>query len=423
LITRLLISPIFLGAVTLYVAVRGYTRSLSLVVLLAAVAFLISALQEPLIGGLQSIERMDYVALSSAIGSAGFSIFSIILVLLGVGLTGIVICAVAVSSLTLVMTLGWVRKQSLIRLQSNLARTADLIRGSLTYWLNTGIFVIYLWIDSVILSILVSSQEVGWYGVSTKLFSTLLFAPTIVGTAWYPRLVDAHETRRDQFFNLSRPYIELLMVLSVPVAFGTIVAAKPVMHALYGPKFDNAAPVMMILAICFPLTYLGTGFYQLMCASGRTRIMTVLLIVSLPVNIVSNVVFIHIFHDQNHNGALGSALSLLITEAVISLGGFLALGRHVLDRNSAWRFVRVLACGESMWLAAYEAHPLGTVASLTAGALVFLLGATLLQVLTPEERATALGAFRKARDLAVRPTGLGAVQGSASRLLLRRRAE
>jgi O-antigen/teichoic acid export membrane protein len=418
-LTRIAICPVFLGSVALYVGIRHYSGTELLVFYVVAVAFALNILQEPLRAGFQSIERMDYVAVATAINSAGFSVIGIVLVLLNIGVTGIALSSMAINALTLVIALYWARRQKLIEIHPNLRSARHLAARSLPYWLNSGIFVIYLWVDTAILSILTGPRVVGWYGVSTRLFSTLLFVPTIVGTAWYPRLVSSFQDGHNHFTRVSRPYIDLLFVLSVPVALGTILGAAPVMHALYGPSFAEAVPVMVVLAFCIPLTYLGTGFYQLMCASGRTRIMTWLLLISLPLNILLNVFLIRSFDHHQHNGALGSAYSLLITEVAITFGGFLALGRHVINRQSAWRALRTLACGGVMWLTAYEGRSAGRVAALVAGGLVFCGAAVVLKVVTPAERAIAVRACARSWSSVGRLPGLRSID----RLRHHRRAQ
>ena len=51
--------------------------------------------------------------------------------------------------------------------------------------------MIYLWIDTIMLTLMTRSDVVGWYGASTQLFQTLMFLPVFVQTAWLPRLVSA----------------------------------------------------------------------------------------------------------------------------------------------------------------------------------------------------------------------------------------
>ena len=72
------------------------------------------------------------------------------------------------------------------------------------------------------LGLLVPPEVVGWYGVATKLFTTTMFLPAILATAWLPRLVRSFTS--GGFGDLAvaaRVPLEGVLVLSVPVCVGT----------------------------------------------------------------------------------------------------------------------------------------------------------------------------------------------------------
>jgi O-antigen/teichoic acid export membrane protein len=65
----------------------------------------------------------------------------------------------------------------------------EVAKESLPYWAFGLFFVLYRWLDVVMLSLLTQSEVVGWYSVPTRLFQTLMFLPVVVSTAWLPRFV------------------------------------------------------------------------------------------------------------------------------------------------------------------------------------------------------------------------------------------
>jgi hypothetical protein len=91
--------------------------------------------------------------------------------------------------------------------------------------------------------------------------------------------------------------------------------------------------------------------------------------------------------SQFHNGAIGAAISLVLTEVIMDGVGMVLVGRRVFTSSSFRRCtLATLACA-GMWGAAYAAAPLGTMPSLLAGGLVLILLIIVLRIPNSEERA------------------------------------
>ena len=119
------------------------------------------------------------------------------------------------------------------------------------------------------LGAMTSSTVLGWYGLPTQLFGTLMFIPTILSTAWLSRLVQAHKGGMETLVQAARPAIEFVIVLSLPVCVGAVLVAAPLVRALYGPEFTQSIPVFALLALCVPPMYLNIMANQLMIARDQ----------------------------------------------------------------------------------------------------------------------------------------------------------
>jgi hypothetical protein len=103
------------------------------------------------------------------------------------------------------------------------------------------------------------------------------------------------------------------------------------------------------------------------------------------VNPAINLVLIPLTQSRLHNGAIGAAVSLLLTELVIVTAGFCLVGRGVLGLRALRRFAAAAVASVGMWGVSFAAHDLGTIPSVTAGLLTFVVLARVLHLLTPEE--------------------------------------
>lgn len=394
--SRALAAPVFFAAIAVYVHARHFGAQESVVFYIVGAGGLIVLLTEPILAAFQAVERMGYVAAANVVMTAGTGLAGIALVLAGFRLVALAIAGLTISVFAFLLASYWGRRAALVGIRTDRNRVGKIVRGSLPFWSTTIAFTFYLMIDSVILSIMEPSAVVGWYGVATRLFGTFLFVPSIIGTAWYPRLVAAFNDKDDhRFADAARPYVEILAVISIPLCAAIAIAAKQTVRLLYGPAYTNAVPVLIILAFCVPLTYLGTALYQVLCAANRPIVMTKYLLVTCALNVALNTVLIPVFAHRAHNGAIGSALSLLLTEIFMTSSLFVAVGRRVANRGFWNRIFRTGAAALLAGGARLVSSPLGVTPSLLLTAAAFVAGALSLGVPTPSERAALVAVFRR----------------------------
>jgi O-antigen/teichoic acid export membrane protein len=393
---RVLLSPVFVAAVVVYAQLAHYGHEGTLVLYLAAGAMIFTLLAEPMQAAFQAMERMEYLAYSDVLNKSAQSLFGILLALAGVRAAGMMGCWMVVAGVVIVLDVLWLRRWSPIDLRTSPAGLAHMTRESLAYWAFGLFFLIYLWIDSVMLSLLTSPEVVGWYGVPMKLFQTLMFLPVVVSTAWLPRLVDAFRRGPARLAQEARRPVELVLVLALPLSAAVAVAAAPGIRLLYGPAYAEAVPVMVILGLCLPPMYLNIMLSQVLVAAGRQIAWTWVMAGATVVNPLLNAALIPATQARFGNGATGAAVSLLLTELLIVGVGFALAGRDVLGRAAARRGALAAVAAGAMCAVAFASRPLlGDLASALAGALTFVALAAALRLATAEEIAFARARLRR----------------------------
>jgi O-antigen/teichoic acid export membrane protein len=400
---RLCAAPLIALFVFAYGQFAHFGSETVAVLYIATGAAVCSLLAEPFQAGWQGMERMEYLAYSDVLDKTAQSFVGIAVVLAGLGAVGLVSSALVIEGLAVLLNAWWMRRYIRIPHRLDLRRMWTVVRRSLPYWSFGVFFMVYLWIDSAMLSLLEKPAVVGWYGVSTKLFTTLMFVPAILATAWLPRLVASFGDGAARLHAAARTPIEHTLALALPICVVTATTAGPVIRLLYGPAYANAAPVLTILALCLPAMYLNTMLNQVLVAAERQRVWTWVMLGATIVNPLCNLVLIRAAQARWHNGAIGAALSLLVTELLIVAVGIGVVGRHVLGTGSLWRLGRVALAALLMAGVMYVLLPFGFVAATFAGGLVFVGAVVALRVPSTEEWASARqGALRAGRALARR---------------------
>jgi O-antigen/teichoic acid export membrane protein len=407
LVLRASLIPLYAGAIVLYAHVAHFSSQGTLVLYLAAGGTICTLLAEPVQATFQAIERMEYLAFGDVFNKTTVSLLGVGLALLGFGPVGLGVSSLVVAIIGLGLYARWVRGHVRIELRTNLVRIRSVVLGSLPYWALGVFFMVYLWIDAVILALMARPEVVGWYGAATKLFTTLMFLPAVIATAHLPRLVAAFGQGPTRFRAVARGPVELVAILSIPVCVVAAMTAHGVIPLLFGGGYRPAIPVMVVLSLCIPPIYVCIMLNQVLVAAKRPMVWTWFMAGATVVNPILNVALIPAFQARFHNGALGSAVALLLTEVGILVAGMIVAGRAVLDGSSLWRFAKSGIAGAAMLGTMLALRSYGFVAAALAGGVVFALLAWLLRLASPEELEILRASLARLRRRSPVATGVG----------------
>ena len=339
LVLRIALTPLVIGGAIAYGEIAGWGSHEKVVLYLAAAATVFVQIAEPLQAAFQSIERMEYLAYSDVINKSAQGLLGIIVVLAGAGTIGLMTCWLVMTAVVVVLDAYWLRGLVRIDLRTNLRRMATMARASLPYWAFGVFFMVYLWIDFVMLSLMTSSEVVGWYSVPTRLFQTLMFFPVVVATAFLPRFVRGFEEGGDRLRKSAQAPIELVLLLSLPIAAGTVMVARPLIHLLYGSAYDGSVAVMVVLGLCIPPMYLNIMLSQVLIAMNQQARWTWVMAGTTVVNPLFNLALIPWTQHRYGNGAIGAGISLLANGAHLHRRGIRD------DRTARLRSWHASPCG------------------------------------------------------------------------------
>src|SRR5215204_378306 len=155
LILRLLLAPLFAASVIAYAWLSQSGHEARLVLYLLAASTLLTLLAEPMQAGFQAIERMQYLAYSDIINKSAQSLTGIALVVLGFRATGIAVNLAVVAGAIIVLNAFWLRRIVRIDLRTNTRKLVHMAQQSLAYWAFGVFSMLYLWIDTIMLSLMI----------------------------------------------------------------------------------------------------------------------------------------------------------------------------------------------------------------------------------------------------------------------------
>ena len=329
---------------------------------------------------------------------------------MGYGVYVVAVVAVVAAAVTLIIELAAAnRLAGPLRFSLAPREAGRVLRDSFPYFMSGAFLVFYMQVDIVIISLLVSERAVGWYGAADQLFGTLLFIPTVFITAVFPALSRLYAQAADALPKLMRKSWDLLMLFAIPIGLGLWVIADPLVVLLFGGEFAPSGPILALMGIVLILTYQNILLGQFLISTDRQNAWTVVMAVTAGVTIPLDFLFVPWCQRQFGNGAIGGALSFILTELAMNVVGVKLLPAGSLGRSNVRTGALGAVAGLAMVAVTWPLRWHFLALPVSAGAVVYVGLILLLRVLPPEDLrlfvSLAQGLLGRFRRKAAAPAG------------------
>lgn len=182
---------------------------------------------------------------------------------------------------------------------------------------------LYNHLDKVMISVLRNDTEVGWYNAGYKIYEGLFILPSVIATAFMPRLSRLFHERNDGFMELLRRGVKYVAWLALAVAANGFILAEPVILGLYGAEYRPSIDAMRLLMVAMFFAFLLNYLQSAMIAMDRQKIIFYFATTGMVLNIALNLALIPRY------GYLGAAATTVGIEAMLLLGYLLYLRKRV----------------------------------------------------------------------------------------------
>lgn len=397
--------------VGLYLFFVRYDTTIVVVTMIIGISYLFGSVNSAFGSALVGFERMELTSLNDIITKILGTTITLLVIFIGYGVYAIAAVGV-INNLFSIFFMGYfILRKHKIHLRFSIDEAKEMLRVSAPY-LITGITIsAYHQIDTLFIASLVDTKTVGWYNTAMNLFGTLMFLPVAFGNVTFPALSRSYVSAQDKLHMIARRSIDLMFLLSIPIGLGIMVVSKPLVLLLYGAEFTASGPVLAILGIVLILTYLATMLGQLLISTDRTGKWNMVMIVWVLLTIPLDMVLVPLTHAVFQNGALGGALSYLITEGGMVVGAILLLPKGTLQWSNVRTAILTLVSGLLMVSTSWWFRDNLMIVSILVGALTYCASVLLLRIIPREDfiliRDAALGMFNRLRKSKDSSTSLG----------------
>ena len=180
--------------------------------------------------------------------------------------------------------------------------------------LPLGFFMItlnlYTYIDTVILGLMRSDAETGWYAASYRVYEGLMYAPSVMAAVLTPRFSYLFVHDGDALRTLFRRSLGASAVLAIAVGGGGLLLARPMVTLLFGPGYEPAIAPLQVLAGGSLFVFCTWILHAAAISSNLDGRLVATTAVGLVTNVALNVAFIPRY------GITGAAWATVVAEAV-----------------------------------------------------------------------------------------------------------
>lgn len=209
---------------------------------------------------------------------------------------------------------------------------------------------LYSYSDSLLMSKILSVRDLGLWSVPYKITFAFQFIPAALTASIYPAMSALFFSDPQRIGVLFAKAWRYLFFIVLPIAFGLLAIAEPVIVKLYGVSYLPSVPILRVLLVSLIFSFLTFVNGATLNAVNRHKIQTILLAVSLLISVSMNWFLLPVW------GIGGAAFTALTSNIILFLGGIIMVRRAVdipinLIFSYAWKiFISAVIMGLSAFV-------------------------------------------------------------------------
>jgi len=383
---RLFITLLGIGGAVIFAVAAGYRSDLVLGTLIAGVALLFTAAQQTVSVPLSGSLRLGLVSALDFARQAAFVALVVALVAVGAGLLPFLAAPLPVAVLVLAVTIPFVRGLVPLWPSFELREWGRVLRLTVAYAAVTAVGTIYVSITVILISLVGSGRETGYYGASFRIISVVAVLPLLLVGSAFPLLarVAVDDTERHRYAR--QRLLEVSLIVGGWAALCLSLGASVAIGVVAGSKFDPSVGVLQIQAWMLIGTFLAVAMGFVLLSLRRHTALLVANGLALATSVALTLALV-----PGH-GAKGAAVAAVTGESTLALLYAITLFRGAWGEPWSRVFPAVFA-GIGLSLALLLVPGLRDVPLVLAATGVYF-GTLLVTRSIPPELAAALLAWR-----------------------------
>jgi O-antigen/teichoic acid export membrane protein len=376
---RMAVSLFILVISPIVVIFFPYSPAVKTGIIISALAYFFSSGYSVLIGLFQKRLAMDKVATGELIGKIGQLLVVIIAVKNNLGFFFIVGSLFVNMLISFLVIFFWSRKYLVFGPKFDFPAWKKFLKESYPVGISAIIVFAYFKLDTILLSILKTSSDVGIYNAAYKVLENVVFFPAMFIGLVMPLMSRYIFHEREKFITIADKTFKIFIIITVPLVIGILFFSKNIVYLIGGAEFSESAGVLRILSLAMAFVFFGNFFTNIIIAGNlQKRLMKILFFCAI-FNVSLNLVLIPRFSYW------GAAVTSTLTEfLVVVLSGFLCW-KLLRYRPSPHKITAIFISAAAMVAFLYFFSSLDFVVSAIAGSTIYFISLWVFRAISAEE--------------------------------------
>jgi O-antigen/teichoic acid export membrane protein len=387
---RIAIGCVGVAVAVAFAAAAGYSDALVLGTGLAGIGMVGILSQSLLTVPLQVELRQGWVSLLELLRQGVSVGLIVILVALGAGVAPFLAVTIPAGAVVLVITVLLVRDRVPARPAFHPQTWWMLVRDSIPFALAIALNAMYMRIAIVVMSIVATELQTGYFATSFRILETLLGVPALVIGAAFPILARAVRDDAGRFALATGRIFELGVIVGSWMTVCVVITAPLAIRLIGGADDAPAVPVLRIQGFALVATFVIVACGYPLLAEHRYREVLLANVVGVLASLVLTFALVPSF------AAKGAAVATVAAELALAAASALLLARSQRGVRLPWMSVPMVLAAAGVALGASLLLPVPVLLQAVAATLIYGVALVVVRRFPPELR-TALSARRAGR--------------------------
>lgn len=330
-----------------------YNETVKTMVIFVGIAVCFNAINQSIYNYYQAVQKIYLAALYQFLTTLMIAIFTIIVLVAGLGVVSITFTHLFGYTITTVLLYLALRKE--IKPKVELPTLSNMVVHGLPFGIHRIFYNVFTQFSILVLSWTATSEEVGIFSAAYKLILILVFIPSMMTSALYPVLYQLGDSDRSQHQGVIEKVFKALSAVGIAGSTLFFVLAGPLTEWLYDGKFNASIPILMIVSWFLALECMSFSLGDILTTTGRQMQRTV--VQGLSLLLMAGL----IFALKPWLGVYSAAYALILVEIFIFLAYYFLVQKNVY-KIRLWRqlpsiLISSLLMAGTAWLL-IDFHPL-----------------------------------------------------------------
>lgn len=290
---KCILSAVTLALIFVLAQLTGKPADVLQAVYIMAAVLIVSSFAEFFASVFRAHQKMTYDVTATFIFGAIVNGVGIAILLLGFNYITLAYVYLAAHIARLIYCMFVVQTKFVqLKFSFELSTAKYLVNEGFSFGILYFFALMYTYIDSTMLSIMVGDQPVGWYNAAYRLVFAMMFIPVATMKAVFPALSLYFKESQEAFRKLFERSFKVMFLIGFGLASLIFVLADRIILIIFGEEYAAAAGALKILVWSTAIIFIGTVQTHTTRASNHQRFTAKVVASSAFLNLCLNFILI-----------------------------------------------------------------------------------------------------------------------------------